>query len=1615
MDIMKKRFIIRTIMVFLFMSTNAFAYDVEVGGIYYNLNLTNKTAEVTNKGTGGSPCYSESINIPSSVSSGGINYAVKSIGTFAFSGCSNLSSIVLPNSIQDIGCSAFAGCKKLSSFTIPDGITTIREYTFMNCTGLKLIKIPDAVTSIGDYAFNGCSALESISFSPNITIIGGSCFSGCKNLTSIVIPDKVTTICDYAFSNCSSFTSIVIPNNVNSINNCAFSGCSSLSTISIGSSVSTIGLAAFASCPKIADVYCFAENVPSTRAAFEDSHIEYATLHVPSSAINNYKATAPWSNFKEIVSIVAVKTYELTIKAMGYGTALFSGTTIKNNTSSFNIDEGSSAVITLSPDNGYRIKSVKVNGSTATISNNQFTINSIGQNTTVEVEFTTVKKGDIIEMYGLSYLILSDYQVEITQNSKYQEYSGELNMPEKVKYDGVEYDVTSIGNYAFYNCSGFTGSLMIPNSVTSIGDYAFCNCRGFTGSLAIPNSVTDIGEKAFSSCKGFSGALVIPNSVKSIGAAAFLSCNGFTGTLTIPSSVTSIGDYAFFGCSGFTGSLAIPNSVTSIGNSAFANCSGLSNSLTIPNSVTSIGANAFANCSGIDHVISEIDNPFSIFYTVFSGISSSAILEVPKGTKSKYQTLSAWTTNFKEVIEFDNTSTYTLIITASGNGSATYNSTTIRNKTTSFTVNEGTSAKITFSSDNGYQIKSVKVNGSIVTVSDNKYTISSINRSTTIEVEFEAAPEDFSEKDFSSSGNGTETVPYVIDTDEQWIVFAKIVNSGNRFENTCFVLGNNIDLSGQEYLPVGNLDNPFSGIFDGKNKTISNIKLEGDYAGLFGHIKNAKIANLVVNGIAQDENGGTYMGGLVGYAESSYINNVIVDGRFTSENNSYVGGIVGYAVGKTELLNCKNSIRVMGKNYVGGIVGYLSNGCNITNSMNKYSMYNYGLAGGVVGYNKGKINNCYSTSSMNGTQTQVGGVVGANDNEGIIDCCYYMKQAPVNSAINYYGTYDKGTSSNCSSFDSSGNISGNAYNGQTKLSNALRSWVTHHQTSDKLYRQFQSSQSWPDFENGYYFPLLSVKYNLIVKVTGYGSALYNGTTIRNNANSFVVNDGSSATITFSPDNGYRIKSVKVNNTTVSVSNNQYTISSISSDTTVEVEFEAIPIITYTLSISASGNGSATYNGTTIRGKTSTFNVNGGTNVIISFSPDNGYRIKSVKLNSSDVTSYVSNNSYTISNITKNCSLEVEFAEELKTFTIDGINYSVVSYDEKTIIVGGGNFGNVLEVPATITYQDISWKVVGIDNAALADKTQLAAIIWNPAVNFDVNVSNPNLLLYVTSANYAPYSITNVIVNNTADRIVLTDAASGNDFYCPRAFTAKKISYKHNYVMTTGIGESRGWETIALPFDVQKITHSSKGEITPFVNWRSGDSKKPFWLMTYGTGGWTDASSIKANTPYIISMPNHQDYKSEFRLNGSITFYAENATVKKSDDYQSGRYNGNTFVPNFANTDNRGYYALNVNNDYVTYSGGSAEGSRFVVNLRPVHPFEAYMTSSSSYVRSIVVSDDMTTGIEDIAVLIDESRGIRVYNMKGQLVIAEKDQSLEEVKKRLPAGVYIVNGKKTIIR
>ena len=443
----------------------------------------------------------------------------------------------------------------------------------------------------------------------------------------------------------------------------------------------------------------------------------------------------------------------------------------------------------------------------------------------------------------------------------------------------------------------------------------------------------------------------------------------------------------------------------------------------------------------------------------------------------------------------------------------------------------------------------------------------------------------------------------------------------------------------------------------------------------------------------------------------------------------------------------------------------------------------------------------------------------------------------------------------------------------------------------------------------------------------------------------------------------------------------------------------------TLTITSKGKGIVTYNDETIQDGTSIFTVEEGSSAIINFTPNPGYIVKSVKLNSDDVTILLSNGQYTISNIRENQIVEAEFIGDIINMADADVNYSVISYEEQTVMVTAGNYGNVLTVPASFTAKEKTWTVVGIDEDALKDNTTLAAIVWNPEVAFTAKVSNPNLLLYVKDAQYAPATIQNVVVNNQAENIVLVEAASGNDFYCPQAFTAKRISYEHNYSMISGYKTCQGWETLVLPFDVTMMINAKGQELTPYINWQYGNSQRPFWLYEMTTQGWKAGSAIKANTPYIISMPNNEMYDVSFKQTGNIQFIGTNVEVKASTEMKTGQHGNKRLVANYQTQEaSADIYALNVSNEWSQNTAMEVEGSTFIRSLRSVHPFEAYLTvEGSNAPLAIPLFENMPTGINEKLIVNSEKFATATdwYTIDGRKLQDEPKQN----------GIYIIKGKK----
>ena len=418
-----------------------------------------------------------------------------SIGWFAFADCSNLKTVILPDSLTLIEDCAFGECSGLTNLILPDSVKRIDPYAFQGCTGLTEITIPDSVYEIERGAFVGCTGLESVVISNSITNIDDSVFCDCSSLKSVTIPDSVRGICYHAFSGCTSLSSVTIPDSVTSIGWGAFTGCDSLNDVYYSGSKESwkrIDIDYCNECLTNAAIHCsdglfsvldestFDEATPDEATPdetkrfelFNDANgvrIEWDTDDSALYYVIFYRGPAGW-----------VELYS-TIGNFYIDTDVRSGSIYTYKVCAY--DEPDHCYLDYAP-NGKSIKYIQ-NYNEAT--------------------------PDEASPSAFFYGIRNDGTAEIIG---YDGAGGNVTIPSTI----YGYNVTRIGWFAFYGCSSFT-SVTIPDTVTVIESEAFCECINLT-SVTIPNSVTSIESLAFFHCPKLT-------------------------SVTIPASVTSIGDHAF--------------------------------------------------------------------------------------------------------------------------------------------------------------------------------------------------------------------------------------------------------------------------------------------------------------------------------------------------------------------------------------------------------------------------------------------------------------------------------------------------------------------------------------------------------------------------------------------------------------------------------------------------------------------------------------------------------------------------------------------------------------------------------------------------------------------------------------------------------------------------------------------------------------------------------------------------------------------------------------------------------------------------------------------------------------------------------------------------------------
>ena len=387
-----------------------------------------------------------------------------SIAESAFSGCSGLASVTIPNSVTSISGYAFYGCSGLTSVTIPASVTSIGGNVFYICSGLTSIIVEEGNTAYDSR--DNCNAIietasntliagcKNTTIPNSVSSIGNGAFCGCSGLTSITIPNSVTLINFLAFSSCSGLTSVVIPNSVTTICPYAFSGCKSLTSISIGSGLTEICGHAFENSSELLDVYCYAENVPRI-AGFNDGNDEddekyhlfstlgNATLHVPAGSVEAYKASRYWNlNFKEIVGFTGSLKLNKSKAAVEKGKTMTLKATVTLPEKSVTWKSSNTKVATVTSTG--KVKGVKAGTATITCTS---TVSGAKATCKVTVGYVTLDKSETFVKKGKTLTLTPTvYPSSLTDKSVTWKSSDEsiATVTSEGKVKGIKYGTATI-------------------------------------------------------------------------------------------------------------------------------------------------------------------------------------------------------------------------------------------------------------------------------------------------------------------------------------------------------------------------------------------------------------------------------------------------------------------------------------------------------------------------------------------------------------------------------------------------------------------------------------------------------------------------------------------------------------------------------------------------------------------------------------------------------------------------------------------------------------------------------------------------------------------------------------------------------------------------------------------------------------------------------------------------------------------------------------------------------------------------------------------------------------------------------------------------------------------
>ena len=636
------------------------AESVQIGDLYYNLNTTNRTAEVTYENTTSSNYSSlpADVVIPATVKYRNVDFSVISITNQAFANCKVIQSISIPATVNTIGRATtsesdkpFYGCTSLKSIRFEDGsqplkmgsyynpynygsgmfynsyleevylgrnIEYINSYdysfetipkrygysAFYNQPKLTKVTIGPLVTDIPQYLFYK-SNLVSIDLA-NVKTVGLCAFKQSTALSTVLTGPELEDLGEEAFYGCSALGAISIPNKMIEVKDRVFEQCSSLKAVSFGNSLEKIGVSSFADCIALESIELpLSFKNLSERGFWGCKSLKSVTLRDGFQSVGR----EAFGNCSQLTSL------KLPLSCVSIEKGAFSGCSAMTSITLGSITEVPKQAFL----NCSSLESIVIPA----------TVNTIGRATTSEsdkpfygctslksIRFEDgsqpLKMGSYYNPYNYgSGMFYNSYleEVYLGRNIEYinsYDYSFET-IPKRYGYSAFYNQpkltkvtigplVTDIPQYLFYKNPALT-LMRLPN-VKTIGKSAFESCSKLT-TLDIGETLEVVGDRAFYGCTNVT-KLTFPDAINKIGSEAFYDCTSVT-EITVGSGLKEIGEKGFYNCGSFT-ALLLPSGFTTMGDAAFMNCRKLTIAQ-LGESLTAIPYQAFEECISLSEMI----------------------------------------------------------------------------------------------------------------------------------------------------------------------------------------------------------------------------------------------------------------------------------------------------------------------------------------------------------------------------------------------------------------------------------------------------------------------------------------------------------------------------------------------------------------------------------------------------------------------------------------------------------------------------------------------------------------------------------------------------------------------------------------------------------------------------------------------------------------------------------------------------------------------------------------------------------------------------------------------------------------------------------------------------